>query len=144
MALAVVIFLLVVGSIIFHFASPWWFTDIATDWGSIDFTINITFWVTGFVFVACNVFLAYCIWKFRQRDGHKAVYEPENTGLEAKLSIFTTVGVVAMLAPGLFVWASFVTPPDNAWNMRCSASSGSGSSATPGLMAFSALLTPVS
>ena len=114
MALAVVIFLLVVGSIIFHFASPWWFTDIATDWGSIDFTINITFWVTGFVFVACNVFLAYCIWKFRQRDGHKAVYEPENAGLEAKLSIFTTVGVVAMLAPGLFVWASFVTPPDNA------------------------------
>lgn len=114
MTLAVVIFLLVVGSIIFHFASPWWFTDIATDWGSIDFTINITFWVTGFVFVACNVFLAYCIWKFRQRDGHKAVYEPENAGLEAKLSIFTTVGVVAMLAPGLFVWASFVTPPENA------------------------------
>ena len=114
MALAVVIFLLVVGSIIFHFASPWWFTDIATDWGSIDFTINITFWVTGFVFVACNVFLAYCIWKFRQRDGHKAVYEPENAGLEARLSIFTTVGVVAMLAPGLFVWASFVTPPENA------------------------------
>ena len=107
MTLAVVIFLLVVGSIIFHFASPWWFTDIATDWGSIDFTINITFWVTGFVFVACNMFLAYCIWKFRQKKGHKAVYEPENAGLEAKLSIFTTVGVVAMLAPGLFVWANF-------------------------------------
>jgi cytochrome c oxidase subunit 2 len=114
MALAVVIFLLVVGSIIFHFASPWWFTDIATDWSSIDFTINVTFWVTGFVFVACNVFLAYCIWKFRKKPGHKAVYEPENTKLEAWLSIFTTVGVVAMLAPGLFVWATFVTPPDNA------------------------------
>lgn len=114
MTLAVVIFLLVVGSIIFHFASPWWFTDIATDWGSIDFTINVTFWVTGFVFVVCNVFLAYCIWKFRKKPGHKAVYEPENTKLEAWLSIFTTVGVVAMLAPGLFVWATFVTPPDNA------------------------------
>ena len=114
MTLAVVIFLLVVGSIIFHFASPWWFTDIATDWGSIDFTINVTFWVTGFVFVACNVFLAYCIWKFRKKPGHNAVYEPENTKLEAWLSVFTTVGVVAMLAPGLFVWATFVTPPDNA------------------------------
>ena len=83
MTLAVVIFLLVVGSIIFHFASPWWFTDIATDWGSIDFTINITFWVTGFVFVACNMFWP-TIWKFRQKKGHKAVYEPENAGLEAK------------------------------------------------------------
>lgn len=114
MALAVVIFLLVIGSIIFHFASPWWFTDIAADWGSIDFTINITFWVTGFVFIACNLFLAYCVYKFRQKDGHKAVYEPENHKLEIGLSAITTVGVVAMLAPGLFVWASIVTPPDDA------------------------------
>ena len=114
MALAVVIFLLVVGSVIFHFASPWWFTDIAADWGTIDFTINVTFWVTGFVFIVVNLFMAYCVWKFRQADGHKAVYEPENTKLEAGLSIFTTIGVVAMLAPGLFVWAQFVTVPENA------------------------------
>ena len=82
MALAVVIFLLVIGSIIFHFASPWWFTERAADWGSIDFTINVTFWVTGFVFIAVNLFLAYCVYKFRQKPGHKAVYEPENHKLE--------------------------------------------------------------
>jgi cytochrome c oxidase subunit 2 len=114
MALAVVIFLLVIGSIIFHFASPWWFTDIAADWGSIDFTINVTFWVTGFVFIAVNLFLAYCVYRFRQKEGHKAVYEPENHKLEIWLSAITTVGVIAMLAPGLFVWASFVTVPDEA------------------------------
>lgn len=114
MALAVVIFLLVLGSIIFHFASPWWFTDIAADWGSIDFTINVTFWVTGFVFIACNLFLAYCVYKFRQKDGHKAVYEPENHKLEVGLSVITALGVVAMLAPGLFVWASIVTVPEDA------------------------------
>jgi hypothetical protein len=39
MALAVVIFALVVGSVIFHFASPWWFTDIISNWQSIDTTI---------------------------------------------------------------------------------------------------------
>jgi cytochrome c oxidase subunit 2 len=114
MALAVVIFLLVIGSIVFHFASPWWFTDIAADWGSIDFTINLTFWVTGFVFIAVNLFLAYCVYRFRQKDGHKAVYEPENHKLEMGLSVFTTIGVVAMLAPGLFVWATFVSVPDEA------------------------------
>lgn len=114
MTLAVVIFLLVVATIIFHFASPWWFTDIAADWSTIDLTISITFWVTGFVFIACNLFMAYCVWKFRQKEGHKAVYEPENHKLEAGLSIFTTIGVIAMLAPGLFVWAQFVTPPENA------------------------------
>ena len=114
MALAVVIFLLVIGSVIFHFASPWWFTDIAADWGLIDFTIDVTFWVTGIVFILLNLFLAYCVYKYRHKEGQKAAYEPENHRLEIWLSVITTVGVVTMLAPGLFVWASIVTPPDDA------------------------------
>ncbi len=114
MTLAVVIFLLVIGSVLFHFLSPWWFTDLAADWGLIDFTIDVTFWVTGFVFITINLFLAYCVYKFRQKEGHKAVYEPENTKLEVILAAVTTVGVVMMLAPGLFVWATIVTVPDEA------------------------------
>ncbi|MBL4819797.1 MAG: c-type cytochrome [Gammaproteobacteria bacterium] len=114
MALAVVIVILVVGSVIFHFASPWWFTDIAADWGSVDFVVDLTFWISGFVFITINLFLAYCIYKFRQKDGHKAVYEPENTKLEVSLSVVTSIGVVLMLAPGLFVWANFVSPPEDA------------------------------
>lgn len=114
MALAIAVFLLVVGSLVFHFASPWWFTDLAADWATIDLTVDITFWVTGFVFVAVNVFMAWCIYRYRRKKGHKAVYEPENARLEWGLSIFTTVGVIAMLAPGLFVWATFVTVPDDA------------------------------
>jgi cytochrome c oxidase subunit II len=47
MILAVVIFALVIGSVIFHFASPWWFTDIVSQWDSIDGVISITFWITG-------------------------------------------------------------------------------------------------
>ncbi len=118
MALAVVIVVLVVGSIIFHFASPWYFTDIAADWGSVDGVITVTFWVTGFVFIAVNLFLAYCVWKFRQAPGHKAVYEPENSKLEVSLSVVTAVGVVLMLAPGLFVWAAFVSPPEDAYDFE--------------------------
>lgn len=116
MAIAVVIVLLVVGSVIFHFASPWWFTEIASHWSNIDFTINLTFWVTGFVFVAVNLFLAYSVYRFRQRKGEKskAVYEPENARLETGLTVLTTLGVAAMLAPGLFVWAQFVTVPEEA------------------------------
>lgn len=117
MALAVAIFLLVVGSIFFHFAVPyfgWWFTDIAADWGSIDFTITVTIIVTGTVFVLLNLFLAYCVYKFREKEGHKAVYEPENAKLEVWLSVITSIGVIAMLAPGLFVWATFVNVPEGA------------------------------
>lgn len=114
LVLAVAIVLLVVGSLIFHFVSPWYLTPIASQWSEIDFTIDVTFWVTGFVFVAVNAFLVYCIYKYRHRPGHKADYDPENTRLEVILTSITTVGVIAMLAPGLFAWADFVNVPEGA------------------------------
>ena len=94
-ALAVVLVLLVIGSLIFHFASPWYFTPLASNWGTIDFTVNVTFWVCGIVFVAVNLFTAYCVWRFRQRKGQRgeAHYEPESKKLEIILTVFTTVGV---------------------------------------------------
>jgi len=114
MVLAIVLVLLIVGSVVFHYASPWFFTPIASNWETIDETITITFWVTGFVFVAINLFMAYAVWRYRHRKGSKALYEPENKKLELSLILLTAVGVVAMLAPGLFVWAKFVDPPKDA------------------------------
>jgi cytochrome c oxidase subunit 2 len=114
MALAVVITLLIIGSLIFHFVSPWWFTPIASNWTSIDDTINLTFIVTGIVFVLINSFLVYCVVKFRYKEGERAHYEPENKKLEVGLTAITSIGVIAMLAPGLFVWANFVDVPDDA------------------------------
>ena len=114
MAIAVVLVLLVIGSLIFHFASPWWFTPIASNWQAMDDTVNITFWVTGIVFVAVNLFMAYAIIKFRHKKNQVAKYEPENKKLEWWLTIITSVGVAAMLTPGLFVWAKFVHVPEEA------------------------------
>ena len=114
MVLAVVLVLLVLGSLLFHFLSPWYFTPIASNWSAIDDTISITFWVTGTVFVAVNLFMAYCVVRYRQRKGHLAHYEPENKKLEGWLIGLTTVGIVGMLAPGLFVWAKFVDVPKDA------------------------------
>jgi cytochrome c oxidase subunit 2 len=114
MALAVVIFLLVIGSLAFHFLSPWYFTPIASNWSTIDTTVDITFWVTGIVFVLVNMFMAYCVLRFRHKKGNRALYEPENKKLETWLTVITAIGVAAMLAPGLFVWAQFVTVPDDA------------------------------
>ena len=114
MPLAIALIVLVVGSILFHFLSPWYFTPLASNWSAIDFTIDVTFWVTGAVFVAVNLFMAYCVIKYRKGSGTKASYDPENTKLEWILTVVTTIGVAAMLAPGLFVWAKFVKVPDNA------------------------------
>jgi cytochrome c oxidase subunit 2 len=106
--------LLVVGSVLFHFLSPWYFTPIASNWGMIDDTVSITFWVTGVVFVVINLFMAYCVIRYRYRKGKRAEYAPENKKLEAWLVGGTTVGVVLMLAPGLVVWAKFVEVPKDA------------------------------
>ncbi|HEY0526632.1 MAG TPA: cytochrome c oxidase subunit II [Stellaceae bacterium] len=114
MAVALILVLVAVGSVVFHFMSPWWWTPIASNWHYIDDTIIITFWITGVVFTAVVLFMAYCVFRFRHREGRRASYEPENKRLEWWLSIVTGVGVAAMLTPGLFVWDRFITVPDGA------------------------------
>lgn len=118
MAITLILILLVLGSIAFHFLSPWWFTPIASNWQSIDNTIEITFWVTGFVFVAVNLFLALAVFRYRFNKDRKAAYQPENKKLEGWLTLFTTVGIVAMLAPGLYVWGQFVEAPADAYELE--------------------------
>ena len=114
MIFACALIALVIGTVLFHFLSPWWFTPIASNWTTMDDTVNLTFWVTGVVFVAVNLFMAYCIIRYRHRAGLKAHYQPEDKKLEWWLTIVTSVGIAAMLAPGLLVWAKFVTVPAGA------------------------------
>src|SRR4029078_3986694 len=114
MAVAIVLLLVAVGSVLFHIYSPWWWTPIATNWSYIDHTISITFWITVAVFFAVIAFMAYCVFRFHHKEGRRAAYNPENKKLEWWLTIGTAIGVAAMLAPGLFVWHQFVTVPADA------------------------------
>ncbi|MDZ7783493.1 MAG: c-type cytochrome [Halioglobus sp.] len=114
MKLVIVLVLLVVGSLVFHYISPWWTTPLASNWGAIDTTLDITLWITGFVFVAVNLFMALAIYRYRHNPSRRAHYEPENKKLETWLTVVTAVGVAAMLAPGLVVWADFVQVPEDA------------------------------
>lgn len=114
MLVAIALIVLIVASVLFHFLSPWYFTPLASNWGTIDDTIAITFWVTGIVFVAVNLFMAVAVIRYRYRANARALYEPENKKLEWWLLGITSVGVAAMLAPGLFVWANFVEVPKEA------------------------------
>src|SRR4029077_15789978 len=106
--------LVALGSVLFHILSPWWWTPIASNWRYIDDTINLTFWITGGVFTAIVLFMAYCVFRFRHQPGRRAVYNPENKKLEWWLTIVTAGGVGALLAPSLFVWNQFVTVPEGA------------------------------
>src|ERR671916_935044 len=132
MAVALIMVVIAVASVAFHFASPWWWTPIASNWGYVDTTLIITFWITGAVFVAVLLFMAYCILRFRHRAGQQALYEPENKRLEWWLTIATAVGVAAMLAPGLYVWHQFVTVPADATAVEIVARQWSWSYRLPG------------
>ena len=114
MAVALILLLVAVASVLFHLFSPWWWTPIASNWSYIDHTITLTFWITGAVFSAIVAFMAYCVFRFRHTEGRRAAYNPENKKLEWWLSIGTAIGVAAMLAPGLVVWHQFVTVPADA------------------------------
>lgn len=132
MIVAVVLVVVVAGSVLFHMLSPWWWTPIASNWGYIDTTLVITFWITGVVFAAVILFMAYCVWRFRHRPGHKAEFDPENRRLEVGLTVVTAIGVGAMLAPGLIVWKQFVTVPDEATEVEVFAQQWTWSFRLPG------------
>ena len=113
MAMAIAVLVVVAASLLFHYASPWWLTPLASNWREMDGTLAITLAVTGFFFVAINLFVAYVLVRFRHREGHRAAYQPDNKKLERWLIVLTTVGIVALLAPGLFVYAQYIRPPQD-------------------------------
>ena len=74
MAIALILILIAVGSVLFHVLSPWWWTPIASNWQYIDDTIIITFWITGAVFVAIVAFMV-------------AVYEAPDDAVAARFNL---------------------------------------------------------
>ena len=114
MAVAIVIAALVLISIAFQLLTPWWLTPLMSNWRSIDTALDVTMWVCGIVFIALNVFLAYSIVRYRHRQGHRAHYDPESVALERRLTVWTAVGIAALLAPGLIAWKEYVTVPKDA------------------------------
>lgn len=114
MVIALVLLVIVVASVLFHLMAPWWTTPLASNWKAMDDTLTITIVITGLFFVVINLFVVYALWRFRHRAGHTATYEPVNHRLERWLIGITTVGIVALLAPGLKVYADYVQPPANA------------------------------
>ena len=104
----------IVGSIIFHFWTPWWWTDIASNWSAMDDTIILSFWIGGGAFILVCLFMVYCIFRYQYKEGRRSEYKPEDKKLEKGLTWLTTIGVVALLAPGLVVWNNYIRVPDNA------------------------------
>ena len=114
MALAIALILITVGAVAFHFVSPWWLTPLASNWQQMDDALQITLVITAVAFVLVNLFMAYAVIRFRHRDGVRASSVHHNRKLEWWLIGATSVGIVAMLAPGLSVYAKLIDAPREA------------------------------
>jgi cytochrome c oxidase subunit 2 len=123
MPTALMLVLVAVGSVLFHVLSPWWWTPITSNWRYIDDTITITFWITGGVFTAIVLFMAYCVFRFRHKPGTQAAYEPENKKLEIGSLLVSKIPGRGSLPstpkecstrsslPNQWHWAGFVSLP---------------------------------
>jgi cytochrome c oxidase subunit 2 len=118
MVFAIVLILIVVASVLFHLLSPWQATAAASNWGSIDAALLITLLITGVFFIAVTLFMALAVIRYRHKEGRRAAYQPESKKLESWLIGITTLGIVALLAPGLVVYYDFVRVPSNATELE--------------------------
>ncbi|WP_417349005.1 c-type cytochrome [Ferrimonas sp.] len=132
MTIAIVLIALLLASLWFHFAGGWQLPELASNWGDIDLTIAITLVITGLVFIAVVVFMAWAVYRFRYQKDRKAEYQPENSRLEWWLTGLTAVGITAMLVPGLYVYSDVVSVPDDAHQVEVLAEQWSWKFRLPG------------
>lgn len=118
MAMAIILVLIVIASVLFHLLAPWHAAPPASNWGSIDTTLFITLVISGIFFIAITVFMAVAVMRFRHKEGVRAAYQPENKRLEFWLIVVTSIGIAGMLAPGLVVYNDFIRVPKNAYELE--------------------------
>lgn len=90
-------------------AYGWWLpVDISTHGGGVDHLMDVLHWFMLLLFVGWGIFFIYCLIRFRQRPGRRAVYQP----VHAKASKYIEIAVVifeAILLVGFSMpaWARF-------------------------------------
>ena len=107
-ALAVIIWILTLGSVSLFFVKKWWFpTGISSHAPALDRQFLLTIIVVGVAFTAAQVGLGYMVWKYRDRgQTDRAVYSHGSNRLEVIWTIVTAVIFIGLAVMGQSVWAS--------------------------------------
>jgi cytochrome c oxidase subunit 2 len=107
-ALAILIWLLTLATVVLFF-SGWWFPSTITEHGPrIDQQFLITIIVVGIAFVAAQVGLGWMIWRYsanKQNKDERAVYTHGNNRLEVVWTVVTAIIFISLAVMGQRVWA---------------------------------------
>src|SRR5215470_601129 len=115
--LAALILILIVASLYFFIAQPYWFPTLASEHGRrIDSLFMAVLIVTGIAFVLVQGALGFFIARYGENGSERASYWHDNPKAEAFLLITTAVILTVLVFMGQRVWASiyFADEPANA------------------------------
>ncbi|MFM2048296.1 MAG: hypothetical protein RI955_844 [Bacteroidota bacterium] len=76
----------------------------------IDNLFNISLIITGIVFVLTHVGLFVFVYIYREKEGSKALYYPENHKLEMWWTIIPAIFMTVLVVSGLFYWYKITGP----------------------------------
>src|SRR5262249_51546107 len=105
--LAALILILIVTSLYFFIAQPYWFPTLASEHGRrIDSLFMAVLVVTGIAFVLVQGALGFFIARYGENGNERASYWHDNPKAEAFLLITTAVILTVLVFMGQRVWAS--------------------------------------
>src|SRR5438876_2241984 len=116
-ALAGLLLILIVASLYFFIAQPFWFPALASEHGgSIDSLFMAVLVVSGIAFVLVQGALGFFVARYGANGNERAAYWHDNPKVEAILLITTAVILTVLVFMGQRVWASiyFADQPENA------------------------------
>ncbi len=107
-ALAVIIWILTLGSVSLFFINKWWFPIAISEHApALDRQFLLTIIVVGLSFTAAQVGLGWMVWKYRDRgQTERATYTHGSNRLEVVWTIVTAVIFIGLAVMGQSVWAS--------------------------------------
>src|SRR6185503_16069049 len=106
--LAVIIWILTLGSVSLFFVKKWWFPEAITSHApALDRQFMLTIIVVGLAFTAAQVGLGYVVWKYRDRGQRdRATYTHGSNRLEVIWTVVTAIIFIGLAVMGQTVWAS--------------------------------------
>lgn len=148
--LASLILILVVSTLYIFINKVWWFpASITTVGDQIDHQFAVTLLITGIVFVASQVGLAWAVWRFRDR-GQTVHFSRGNNTMEVVWTLATLIMFVGLGVMAKNAWAEVhfrdavagaipieVTAQQFAWNFRYAGPDGKFGRTDPTLVSAS-------
>lgn len=113
----------------YYFTKPW-MPRLVSDRGAIDTAIWWSLLVTGLVFIATNLLLAWLTWRYTDHPGARASHWHDNARLEWTWTAATALVMFIFMFQALALWADInkqppadamlveVTGQQFAWNVR--------------------------